>query len=181
MKDSKNSFRSYDSYNIEDCRYCMVAEYNQDCMDTTIFNPHASLVYENICGGNEVKNAYSCLMMRESSQMYFCDFCVNCSHMIGCVNMHHKQYCIFNKQYTKEERERLAPIILEQLQKEGLRGEFIPTSQCPFPYNDSVAMDYFPIYAVQHPDGKKEIIDSEGTGTVILESEDFIASAHLDL
>lgn len=202
LKDSKSSFRCYDSYNIENCRYCMVAEHNQDCMDTTIFNPNSSLIYENVCGGISVKNAYSCNAMIESSHMYFCDLCLSCSYMIGCINMHHKQYCIFNKQYKKEERERLAPMVLGQLQREWLWGEFISISQCPFPYNDSVAMDYFPIRDLKilnrwfSPDDlvwwfhkivddyviEEKVLDEWGTWTVYyVETDELITDAILDL
>jgi len=50
LRDSKNSFWCYDSYDLQDCRYVMVGEMNRDCMDTTIFNPMSSMVYENISG-----------------------------------------------------------------------------------------------------------------------------------
>jgi hypothetical protein len=36
---------------------------------------------------------------------YFCWDCDDCHDVFGCTHLAHKQYCIFNKQYTKEEYE----------------------------------------------------------------------------
>jgi hypothetical protein len=59
-----------------------------------------------------------------------------------------------NKQYTKEEYEKLVPKIIEHMNnmpyvdKKGRiykYGEFFPIEISPFPYNDSVAQDYMPL------------------------------------
>ena len=42
-------------------------------------------------------------------------------------------------------------------------------------------MDYFPIYQVIYSNGKTIIIDPKGTGTVLVENDDFISPALLDL
>ena len=36
-------------------------------------------------------------------------------HCFGCVGFKHKQYCILNKQYTKEEYEKLVQKIIKQM------------------------------------------------------------------
>ena len=68
--------------------------------------------------------------------------------------MHGKQYCILNKQYTKEEYEKLVPKIIEQMKsmpyidKNGKSygyGEFFPAEISPFAYNEAITQDYFPI------------------------------------
>ncbi|MBU0626696.1 hypothetical protein KKH82_04685 [Patescibacteria group bacterium] len=80
--------------------------------------------------------------------------------------MKNKKYCILNKQYTKEERFRLAEEIFEKLKAEGIRGEFFPVAMSPFPYNDTVAIDYSPVTEKQ---------------LEILEPDKFISDALLDL
>ncbi len=63
-----------------------------------------------------------------------------------------------NKQYTKEEYEKLVPKIIEHMKKTPLRspsgsyegqagewGEFFPTTMSPFAYNETMAQDYFPL------------------------------------
>lgn len=144
---SKNAFICFDSYNIENCRYCLVWEYNNNCMDTTIFNRNSNYVYQAVCGWF-LKKSHNCITWRESSNMFFCDFCIWCEYMIWCSGMKNKKYCILNKQYTKDEWLKLAPKIINQTKKEWLRWEFFPSEISPFPYNDTVVMDYFPVQKV---------------------------------
>jgi hypothetical protein len=60
------------------------------------------------------------------------------------VSIKNGQYCILNKQYTKEEYEALVPKIIEHMRKTGEWGEFFPMSICPLAYNQTIAQDYFP-------------------------------------
>jgi len=56
-----------------------------------------------------------------------------------------KEYCIFNRQYEKEDYESLAPKIIEHMQKIAEWGEFFPSSDSPFGYNETSAEDYYPL------------------------------------
>jgi len=55
------------------------------------------------------------------------------------------KYCILNKQYTKEEFEKLRAEIIEKMKREGIYGNFFPKELSPFGYNESSAMDEFPL------------------------------------
>jgi CxxC-x17-CxxC domain-containing protein len=68
--------------------------------------------------------------------------------------LHKKQYCIFNKQYTKEEYEALVPKIIAQMNevpyidKKGRvykYGEFFPAELSFFAYNETLAFGEFPL------------------------------------
>jgi len=59
--------------------------------------------------------------------------------------MNKKEYCILNKQYTKEEYERLVPKIIEQMQERGEWGQFFPRETSPFGYNESLVNHVFPL------------------------------------
>ena len=59
--------------------------------------------------------------------------------------MTNKNYCILNKQYTKEEYEALVPKIIEKMRADGEWGEFFPVTMSPFAYNETVAQEYFPL------------------------------------
>jgi hypothetical protein len=76
--------------------------------------------------------------------------CHNSSYLFGCVGLRNKKYCIFNKQYEKEEFEILRKKIIEQMQempyldKKGrifTYGEFFPIELSPFAYNETVAQE----------------------------------------
>jgi hypothetical protein len=73
-------------------------------------------------------------------------FCMKGSHdLFGCAGMKHHFYCILNKQYTKEEYEALVPKIIAHMRTTGEWGEFFPASMSPFPYNETVAQEQFPL------------------------------------
>jgi hypothetical protein len=59
--------------------------------------------------------------------------------------LRNKEYCVFNKQYSKEEYETLVPKIIEHMTKTGEWGEFFPSSISPFGYNETVAQEYYPL------------------------------------
>ncbi|MEI8091831.1 MAG: hypothetical protein WCG98_06540 [bacterium] len=53
-------------------------------------------------------------MWSGSSSIYVLDV-HHSSNMFGCVGMRDKEYCILNKQYTREEYETLVPQIIEKM------------------------------------------------------------------
>jgi hypothetical protein len=68
------------------------------------------------------------------------------------------EYCILNKQYTKEEYEKLVPKIIEHMRKTSYQspngsgtgqagewGEFFPVELSPFAYSETIAQEYFPL------------------------------------
>ena len=74
--------------------------------------------------------------------------------------MRSKQYCIFNKQYSKEEYEELVPRIIEQMNttpyvdklgKKYKYGEYFPAEFSPFAYNETTAFE-------ENPLSKEEVI-----------------------
>ena len=80
--------------------------------------------------------------------------CHNCSDIFACHGLRNKKYCIFNKEYSKEEyfslREKIINHMNEMpyIDKKGSvykYGEFFPIEISPFCYNETVAQDYFPI------------------------------------
>ena len=75
----------------------------------------------------------------------YSDSCSSSNHLFGCIGLRNKSYCILNKQYTKEEYEVLVPRIIEHMMKTGEWGEFFPATLSPFGYNETVAMEYFPL------------------------------------
>jgi hypothetical protein len=85
--------------------------------------------------------------------MEYSALCVGCTDCFGCVGLKKKQYCILNKQYTKEEYFKLREKIIEHMNnlpyedKKGLiypYGEFFPMEFSCYPYNNSFANLFFP-------------------------------------
>lgn len=86
--------------------------------------------------------------------------------MIFCCGLKNKEYCILNKQFSKEEREKIANQIIKQMKSIGVYGAPPSHELSPFPYNDTIANDFFPAKPEQ---------------LTILEPEKFISDAILDL
>jgi hypothetical protein len=80
-----------------------------------------------------------------SNNVLYSDTCHACKDCFGCVGARHKQYCILNKQYTKEEYEVLVSQIIEKMKADGERGEFFPTTISIFGYNETEAQTYYPM------------------------------------
>jgi len=114
---------------------------------------NSELVYEGSSVGVQNNRVFFGAIVWYSRDIFYSYMLNNCSNCFGCAEMNNKQYCIFNKQYTKEEYEILVPKIIEQMKevpyidKKGNKyyfGEFFPMDISPYAYNETVAQDYFP-------------------------------------
>ena len=143
--ESKNCSICFDARQSENCSYCEHVADMKDSMDVSFFGLPAELLYE--CNNLGV-GAYHCLFcsygygLKESLYCYNCHFC---DHCFGCVSLHHKKFCILNKQYSEEEYFALIAKIISHMERTGEWSELIPASMSPFGYNETVANDYFPL------------------------------------
>ncbi|MFA5947527.1 MAG: hypothetical protein WC806_00950 [Candidatus Gracilibacteria bacterium] len=80
-----------------------------------------------------------------SSKLLYCDSINACNSCFGCTGLNHKNYCILNKQYSKEEYEKLVPKIIEHMKKAEEWGQFFPKQLSVFAYNETPAQDFFPL------------------------------------
>ncbi len=150
---SKNCFHCFDTRDAEDCRYCTFFFTGRDCMDFFSWGD-AELCYE-ISGGGE--DHYQCaftVMSYGCKDSYYLNMCINCKDCFACVGLKNKQYYILNRQYSKEEYEKLVPKLVEKMEADGQWGEFFPIAMSDFNYNKSVAHDFYPIF-------KEEAVQSD--------------------
>lgn len=85
-----------------------------------------------------LENCYGC------SDVYYSARCVNSKNLLLCVGLYRKEYCILNKQYSREEYERIAPGVIGKLVGHGLWGEMFESTFSDYGYNESEAAYYFP-------------------------------------
>jgi len=115
---SKNVSNSFLLNGGEDCRYCVevTAAPVKDCYDYYTFGKNAELIYESCQVGLGVSHLKFCLLCYPACRdLQYCLMCQSSSNLFGCVGLRHKQYCICNKQYTKEEYEALIPKIIQHM------------------------------------------------------------------
>ncbi|MDD2487681.1 MAG: hypothetical protein PHS92_04920 [Candidatus Gracilibacteria bacterium] len=142
--DSKNCNQCYDVFSTSDSKYSFNIDSNlKNGMDLS-YCAEGELIYEaiSVAGYN---NLFCHLVI--GSNNHYCNLCLNnSSNCFGCVGLKdNSSYCILNKQYTREEYETLVPKIIEHMKTTGEWGEFFPSSISPFGYNETVAMEYYPI------------------------------------
>ncbi|MFA6991802.1 MAG: hypothetical protein WC269_00770 [Candidatus Gracilibacteria bacterium] len=80
-----------------------------------------------------------------SSRLRYCEGLNACDSCFGCVGLRHKKHCILNKQYSKEEYEKLMAKIIEHMKSTGEWGQFFPNHISNFAYNETAAQDFFPL------------------------------------
>ncbi len=114
------------------------------------------LCYEtSTVGINAYNIKFSIDTWPEVRNLEYCDTCRSgVNDLFGCISVQKKQYCILNKQYSKEEYKSLVDKIRLQMNenpyiddKERIYkyGDFFPIEITPFAYNETMAHDYFPL------------------------------------
>ena len=160
---SKNTHYSFSVVDAEDSKYIVFGTNTiRDSYDL-LFIGRGELCYELANSGAGNNNSMFSLDIGTVYDSAYCISCLDSKKLFGCVGLKNKQYCILNKQYTKEEYKKLVPKIVEQMNempyidKEGRvykYGEFFPPEFSPFAYNESLAYEEFPI--------SKERVEKEG-------------------
>ncbi len=144
IENSKSCKDCYDVNESQDCRYVTVGVNVKDIYDCSNMYLKPELCYMTL-GTIEVHTVAFCLFVFHSQRLLYCDHCFNCSDCFACNGLTRKKFCIFNKQYTKEQYEELVPKIIAQMEKNGEWGQYLPAKYSPFGYNESLASEYFPL------------------------------------
>lgn len=142
-----------DLFNTKNCQHCFSVNTAEDChymVDTTYMksaydannDDHSELIY-NVIGSEE---NYHCMfhdICWYCSEIMYCSLCFHSKNLFGCIGLKKNQYCILNKQYSKEEYEALVAKIIDHMISTGEWGEYFPVNVSPFAYNETVAQDTF--------------------------------------
>lgn len=136
----------FDSANLWTGKYCnQIFIQGKDCMDLQECG-ECELMYECTGVGYNSYNMKFCMFcMNEISDMEYCHLCFNSSHLFGCIGLKRNKFCILNKQYTEEEYHAIKERIINHMKNTGEYGEFFPAKYSSFPYNLSVAQDWYPL------------------------------------
>jgi len=154
IKESKNCAECWNAEKTEDSKWIMYTLQVKDSYDTTSVW-WGERCYEFIAGSEQLSNIrFTRAATRASSFIEYCDFMTGCHNCFGCFNLKQKKYCILNKEYSKEEYDKLRGKIVEHMNampytdRKGRAyryGEFFPYEFSPFGYNETVAHQYFPL------------------------------------
>ncbi|HRX63530.1 MAG TPA: hypothetical protein P5060_00270, partial [Candidatus Absconditabacterales bacterium] len=166
INNSKNVFNSFEIHDAEDVRGVINANKCKDIFGGYVVVDDSQKVLEGVGVAKNYSTSTVWNSWTPVNNAYFCNFIMGVSNMFGSVSCRNKSYCILNKQYSKSDREETVKSIIKELQYQKKRGEFFDPEFSPFPYNDTVAMEYFPVSRDQ---------------LSISDPEKFISDAILDL
>jgi hypothetical protein len=154
-KNVKDSFIIREGENLKFCQYLQENSPAKDSYDWSIWGDNGQMVYECHACGLGINNIKFCYNVQENvHDIEYSFMCESSSNLFGCVALRKKEYCIFNKQHTKEEYEQLVVKIREQMDSMPYidkcgriykYGEFFPAEISPFAYNESMSQEYFPL------------------------------------
>ncbi|MBI3631356.1 MAG: hypothetical protein HY219_00620 [Candidatus Staskawiczbacteria bacterium] len=155
---SKNTLESYEVLGVEDSKFChfLFISPTKDSYDITMWGSGLTRSYDCMGVGSGAYNVkFSFDVWTKAMNLQYCfHVLAPGSNLFGCINLRNKQYCILNKQYSKEEYEVLVPKIIQHMNslpytdKQGRvykYGEFFPPELSPFAYNETIAQEYFPL------------------------------------
>ncbi|MEK9147367.1 MAG: hypothetical protein AAB593_00400 [Patescibacteria group bacterium] len=145
LTECKNLFNCFEVTKSEDCKNMFATKMSKDSYDCIGYGYNAELLLEcitvgyssRIIGSSSIENGYNleyCLFLMKNNK--------NC---FGCDALRNSEYCILNKQYSKEEYEKLREKIINELKEKNIYGLFIPSEFSPFAYNETIAQDNMPL------------------------------------
>ncbi len=133
----------------------------KDCMDITSTGEAVELCYEMSDSGVNMAKAFFSFDVGVITSCQYSINCSNANNVFGCVGVRKKDYCILNKQYTKEEYNALVPKIITHMNdmpyidargRVYKYGEFFPPEMSPYGYNMTQGQEYFPMTETQAKD-----------------------------
>ncbi len=154
ISNSKNIHKSVDIVDsCEDVKYGIRMISCKNIMDLA-YSFSGELLYECMAASDNAFNQVFSFFCNGSKNMQYSMFCKNSTDCFGSVGLKNAKYCILNKQYSKEEYQKMVPQIIDLMntvpyidKKNNVYkyGEFFPSDFSPFVYNETVALDIFPM------------------------------------
>lgn len=194
---SKNTKYSFLIRDAKDVKYSQYLQFpsSEDSYDISSYGLNTTGCYEGSVIGSGVNNLKFCFeCYNDVRDCEYSGYCEGSSNLFGCFGLRKKQYCIFNKQYTKEEYFDMVAKIKKQMKElpfidaKGLEyryGEFFPAEQSPFSYENTIAIEHFPLtkdeviaqgftWHEQEPNQYQMTIEAKDLPQTITETEDSI-------
>lgn len=154
--DSKNVRDSYSVREGENLRYCQdMQPTSANSYDYSVWGAGSENMYECMtCGVGSYNVKFSSNCWEDTRDIEYCMHSIGCKNCFGCVGLYKKEYCILNKQYSKEEYFVMRDKIIKQMNdlpyidalgRTYKYGEFFPSEISPVGYNYCLANDFFPL------------------------------------
>lgn len=144
--DSKNALECRNIWDCEDVLYITDSFNTKDSLHISMWGDGTTLSYDSIDVGLNISHVYFSTACWEGARYNFYSHkCNNCQYIFGCSWLRGKSYCIFNKQYSKDEWEVTVKKIMKQMGVEWTWWEFLSPEFAPFAYNESLGQNFSPL------------------------------------
>lgn len=140
---------STDIQESRDVKYCnrIYNGLNDDVYDVNEYGMQISKIYEWLAIGISAQNVIAGLYVNEEvNRIGYSMHVHHSSNMFWCISANNAEYCILNKQYSKEEYEILVLKLIKHMKSTGEWWEFFPLAISPFGYDETVAQEYYPLF-----------------------------------
>lgn len=145
LYECKNVENSFEISKGENCRHLFSSKEIKDSIGTIGYGFSSELLCEVVSVGwsNKIIGSYGVDQGHDIEYSFSCF--PNNSYLIGCDSMKNSKYCILNKQYSKEEYEKIREHIIKELTELGVYGLMMPPEIAPFAYNEAIGQDNMPL------------------------------------
>lgn len=140
----KNCTECFSVQDCEDCRHLWDVKLYKDSMDAYSGGRDCELMYYCTAGAASYGSRF-CLRTSECQDVLYSMYINSSKNIFGSIGLRRSEYCILNKQYSEGEYIEVFSNILKQMQSTGEWGDFFAPKNALFPYNDTVAQEYFPL------------------------------------
>jgi hypothetical protein len=144
ISNSKNCHDVMDCVNTEHVLHCDQIVGHKDSMDVSISGGSERL-YNTMAVGSKSSNVKFSFASKFIMESEFVINCRNINNCFACIGLENKSYCIFNRQYDKEEYYKELDKIKVSLIQKGEYGDFLPFKFSTFAYNGSLVDMAFPL------------------------------------
>lgn len=144
LENDKNCENCFLFQNSEDCVNCIRWYLNKFNVDT-LSNLKTEFVYYSCLAQDWCYNLKFCYNVINTKNSEYCAHMLNCKDCFACCGLVWKSYCILNKQYSKEEYEKLVWKIKEYIQKTWEYWKFFPWYFAANSYDESLSWYHFPL------------------------------------
>src|SRR3989344_4317902 len=182
IENSKNAYYSYGLVDAENVKHIFFGVGRMTDSQDIVFMGKTEECYESNHGGRGVnKLLFTISCGAASKDLLYCFNCRACFYCFGSVGLYKKEYCIFNKQYSKEEYFELIEKIkkhmtempyVDKVGREYPFGEFFPSEISPFTYNETIAFE-------EHPLSQEEVL-SQGYKWKDMETKSYASTIKSD-
>ncbi|KKQ89261.1 MAG: hypothetical protein UT12_C0018G0005 [Candidatus Curtissbacteria bacterium GW2011_GWC2_38_9] len=154
---SRDTFHSFIVSDAENCKYISLITPGgiKDVYDFTNYGTTSELIYDSLQVGDQTSKVFfSWWIVTNCQNVEYSIQAVGSQDIFGSVGLKKRQYCILNKQYSKDEYFKLKARIIQDMNKNLYKdkngniykyGEFFPIEMSTFPYNESFAQENFPL------------------------------------